>query len=79
MRRAAWRARKEPAERKRGGGRECWRCVEAVRLGARNTSGVPKMVASAVRGGAPVSNREKRKKILWVYLDAKRKKPGGFL
>ena len=32
MTRAAWRARKVLAERKRGGGRECWRRVEAARL-----------------------------------------------
>ena len=55
----------------RGGG--------AASLGARNTSGEAKMAAPAARGGVPVSNREKRKKILWVDLDAKRKKPGGFL
>ena len=48
-------------------------------LGQGIPAGEAKTAAAAVRGGAPVSNREKRKKILWVYLDAKRKKPGGFL
>jgi hypothetical protein len=31
------------------------------------------------RGGASVSNRERRKKILWVDLVVKRKKARGFL